>query len=48
MMGIPMTLQAWFDESGKGQRPVYILAGYVGKQTMWQDFVDNWQTELDP
>ena len=43
-----MILQAWFDESGKGQGqgPVYLLAGYVGKKTMWEDFVDDWQTEL--
>ena len=42
-----MALQAWFDESGKGQEPVYVLAGYVGKKTMWEDFADDWQTELD-
>jgi hypothetical protein len=45
--GLLMVLQAWFDESGKGQEPVYLLAGYVGKKTMWEDFADDWQTELD-
>ena len=45
--GVLMILQAWFDESGKGQEPVYLLAGYVGKKTMWEDFADDWQAELD-
>jgi hypothetical protein len=46
--GIVMVLQAWFDESGKdGQTPVYLLAGYVGKKTMWEHFADDWQAELD-
>jgi hypothetical protein len=40
-------LQAWFDESGKGQEPVYLLAGYVGDKSMWEDFADDWQAELD-
>ena len=31
-----MVLQGWFDESGKGQGPVYLLAGYVGKKDMWE------------
>ena len=43
-----MVLQAWFDESGKGQEPIYLLAGYVGKKTMWEAFADDWQAELDP
>jgi Protein of unknown function (DUF3800) len=47
--GLLMVLQAWIDESGKGkgQGPVYLLAGYVGNKTMWEDFADDWQTELD-
>src|SRR5260370_7333889 len=47
--GLLMVLQAWIDESGKGQGqgPVYLLAGYVGKKTMWEDFADDWQAELD-
>jgi len=45
--GLLMVLQAWFDESGKGQEPVYLLAGYVGKKTMWEDFAEDWQAELD-
>ena len=42
-----MVLQAWFDESGKGQEPVYLLAGYIGSRTMWESFADDWQAELD-
>lgn len=45
--GILAVLQAWFDESGKGQEPVFLLAGYVGKKTMWEDFADDWQAELE-
>ncbi|MDO8431832.1 MAG: DUF3800 domain-containing protein [Candidatus Binatus sp.] len=42
-----MVLQAWFDESGKTEEPVYLLAGYVGKKTVWEDFAHDWQAELD-
>ena len=42
-----MVLQGWFDESGKGQEPVYLLAGYVAKKNVWEDFADDWQAELD-
>lgn len=45
--GILTVLQAWFDESGKTELPVYLLAGYVGGQTMWEDFSDEWQAELN-
>ncbi len=45
--GVLMVLQAWFDDSGKGQEPIYLLAGYVGKKTMWEAFADDWQAELD-
>jgi hypothetical protein len=41
-----MVLQGWFDDSGKGQPPVYLLAGYVGDKETWEGFADNWQAEL--
>jgi hypothetical protein len=40
-------LQAWFDDSGKGQGPVYLLAGYLGNAAVWEQFAYDWQTELD-
>src|SRR5271170_4973327 len=42
-----MVLQAWFDESGKGQEPVYLLAGYVADTETWKGFATDWQAELD-
>lgn len=42
-----MVLQAWFDESGKTEDPVFVLVGYIGKKTMWEGFADDWQAELD-
>ena len=40
-------LQAWFDESGKTNGPVFLLAGYIGSDEMWTDFSADWQRELD-
>jgi Protein of unknown function (DUF3800) len=42
--------QAWFDDSGKegaNQSPVYLLAGYSARTRVWEDFADDWQTELN-
>jgi uncharacterized protein DUF3800 len=39
-------LQAWFDESGKGQPPVYLLVGYLADIETWKSFADDWKTEL--
>lgn len=40
-------LQAWFDDSGKGQEPVYLLAGYLAGKDTWATFSGHWQAELD-
>jgi hypothetical protein len=42
-----IVLQAWFDESGKGQPPVYLLAGYLADIETWKGFADDWKAELD-
>lgn len=42
-----MVMQAWFDDSGKGQEPVYLLAGYVADTETWKGFASDWQDELD-
>lgn len=42
--------QAWFDDSGKegkAQSPVYVLAGFSADKSVWEDFADEWQTELN-
>src|SRR5713101_2268540 len=40
-------LQVWFDDSGKGQLPAFVLAGYFGLVPGWRDFADKWQTLLE-
>lgn len=47
LKGALMVLQAWFDESGKGQEGVYLLAGYSASESVWRAFEADWQTELD-
>jgi hypothetical protein len=45
-----IVLQAWFDDSGKegiAQSPVYLLAGYFARVKVWENFVDDWQAELN-
>jgi hypothetical protein len=42
--------RAWFDDSGKEgitQSPVYLLAGYSARLDVWNDFTDEWQSELN-
>jgi hypothetical protein len=38
-------LQVWIDDSGRGQDPVFVLAGYVGRVRNWIGFAHKW-TEL--
>jgi hypothetical protein len=48
-----MSMQGWFDESGKEgwprekTSPVFLLAGYVATVRVWAKFADAWQGELD-
>jgi hypothetical protein len=39
-------LQLWLDDSGKGQLPAFVLAGYCASVDAWIAFADEWQTEL--
>ena len=41
-----VALQAWIDDSGKGQEPVYLLAGYLGAPSQWASFSDDWNDML--
>lgn len=40
-------LQFWLDDSGKGQPPVFVLAGYVARVEQWNAFADEWQIFLN-
>ena len=41
-----LTLQASIDDSGRGQKPVFVLAGYVAKSDDWGAFSDEWEIAL--
>ena len=36
----------WFDDSGKGHGPVFVLAGYLATVEDWCAFADDWKTLL--
>ncbi len=39
-------LQAWIDDSGRGQEPVFVLAGYIGRTRNWIGFSHDWSELL--
>jgi len=39
-------LQIWFDDSGKGHGPVFVLAGYLAPVEDWCGFADEWKAVL--
>ena len=39
-------MQAYFDDSGKGQGPVFVIAGYVSTAERWEAFSDDWEQAL--
>ncbi len=39
-------LQIWFDDSGKGHGPVFVLAGYLANLEAWCGFADEWKELL--
>jgi hypothetical protein len=39
-------LQIWFDDSGKGHGPVFVLAGYLARVEDWCAFADDWNALL--
>lgn len=41
--GLLLPIQAWIDDSGgKGQSPVVVFAGWIGKAEDWANFSDDW------
>jgi hypothetical protein len=39
-------LQVWLDDSGKGQMPAFVLAGYFAPVENWINFSDEWKALL--
>jgi len=39
-------LQIWLDDSGRGQRPAFVLAGYFSSVDAWIEFSDEWKALL--
>lgn len=39
-------LQVWLDESGRGQQPVFVLAGYLNSAGCWNEFGGEWKQLL--
>jgi hypothetical protein len=42
-----MMLQAYFDESGSGQPPVFTMGGFIASAEKWASFSNEWQAVLD-
>lgn len=42
---LPM-LRAFFDDSGRSQEPVFVLAGFVARSEAWARFSDAWNSAL--
>jgi hypothetical protein len=40
-------LKAYFDDSGRGQDPVFVLAGFLSTAGRWAAFNEDWRKELD-
>jgi hypothetical protein len=41
-----MVLQVYIDDSGRGNRPVYVLGGWLADSTAWASFSDDWALAL--
>jgi hypothetical protein len=39
-------LQIWLDESGRGQKPAFVLAGWFSSEEAWVEFSREWQKLL--
>jgi hypothetical protein len=37
-----MALQAFIDDSGRGQDPAFVLAGWIASPEQWAEFSDEW------
>jgi hypothetical protein len=41
-----MALQAFIDDSGRGQHPAFVLAGWIASPEQWAEFSDEWKRVL--
>jgi hypothetical protein len=41
-----MALQAFIDDSGRGQDPAFVLAGWIASPEKWAEFSDEWKRIL--
>jgi hypothetical protein len=41
-----LALEAYIDDSGKGQPPVFVLAGFLGYAAQWAEFTEEWRAAL--
>ena len=41
-----MALQAFIDDSGRGQDPAFVLAGWIASPEQWAEFSDEWKRML--
>jgi hypothetical protein len=42
-----LMLQVWVDDSGRGQDPVFVLAGYIARVRNWEALADRWRGILN-
>jgi len=42
-----LVLKVFVDESGKGDEPVFVMAGYIARAEQWATFNDEWRAALD-
>jgi hypothetical protein len=42
-----MVMQAYVDDSGKDDPPLYVLGGYIARAEQWARFSDQWKAALD-
>ncbi len=40
-------LEAYFDDSGRGNGPAFVLGGFLSTAERWESFNDDWQSVLD-
>jgi hypothetical protein len=43
---LPMVLKAFIDESGKGDPPIFVMAGFIARAEQWAAFDDIWCAAL--
>jgi len=42
-----LVLKMFIDESGKGQKPLFVMGGYIARAEQWASFDDEWRAVLN-